>query len=75
MTNVHYIEKYIRQGDKILDIGAGTGEYSLYFSSKGYQVSALEFSEKNIEVFQRKQIICYLLYDNEAYKNTSGILV
>ena len=54
LTNVHYIEKYIRQGDKILDIGAGTGEYSLYFSSKGYQVSALELSEKNIEVFRRK---------------------
>lgn len=54
LTNVHYIEKYIRSGDKILDIGAGTGEYSLYFSSKGYQVSALELSEKNIEVFRRK---------------------
>lgn len=54
LTNVHYIEKYIRSGDKILDIGAGTGEYSLYFSGKGYQVSALELSEKNIEVFRRK---------------------
>ena len=54
LTNIYYIEKYIRSGDKILDIGAGTGEYSLYFSGKGYQVSALELFEKNIEVFQRK---------------------
>ena len=54
LTNIYYIEKYIRSGDKILDIGAGTGEYSLYFSGKGYQVSALELSEKNIEVFRRK---------------------
>ena len=54
LTNVHYIEKYIRPGDKILDIGAGTGEYSLYFAEKGYQVSALELSEKNIEIFQKK---------------------
>lgn len=54
LTNVHYIEKYFRTGDKILDIGAGTGEYSLYFAEKGYQVSALELSEKNIELFQKK---------------------
>ena len=54
LTNIYYIEKYIRSGDKILDIGAGTGEYSLYFSGKGYQVSALELFEKNIEVFRRK---------------------
>ena len=37
---IHY-EKYLKDGDKILDIGAGAGEYSLYFARKGYEVSAL----------------------------------
>lgn len=54
LTNVHYIEKYLRAGAKILDIGAGAGEYSLYFARKGYEVSALELSEDNIQAFRRK---------------------
>ena len=45
LTTVHYIEKYLKDGDKILDIGAGAGEYSLYFARKGYEVSALELAE------------------------------
>ena len=29
LTTVHYIEKYLQRGHKILDSGAGAGEYSL----------------------------------------------
>lgn len=53
-TTVRYIEKYLKQGDKILDVGAGAGEYSIYFARKGYEVSAIELSPSNIEAFQRK---------------------
>ena len=53
-TTVRYIEKYLSVGAKILDIGAGAGEYSLYFSRKGYAVSALELSEDNIQAFKSK---------------------
>lgn len=35
LTTVHYIEKYLKDGDKIPGIGAGAGEYSLYFARKG----------------------------------------
>lgn len=54
LTNVHYIEKYLHAGAKILDIGAGAGEYSLYFAKKGCEVSALELSEDNIRAFRKK---------------------
>ena len=54
LTTVHYIEKYLKDGDKILDIGAGAGEYSLYFARKGYEVSALELADANIAAFQKK---------------------
>ncbi len=54
LTNVRYIEKYLKQGDRILDLGAGAGEYSLYFARKGYQVSALELADANINAFKRK---------------------
>lgn len=56
LTNVHYIEKYLKKGDRILDIGAGAGEYSLYFARKGYEVSALELADANIAAFKKKLI-------------------
>lgn len=54
LTTVRYIEKYLTSGAKMLDIGAGAGEYSLYFSRKGYAVSALELADSNIEAFRKK---------------------
>lgn len=54
LTTVHYIEKYLKEGDKILDIGAGAGEYSLYFARMGYEVSALELADANIVAFRKK---------------------
>lgn len=52
ITTVNYIEKYLRPGMKILEIGAGTGRYSHYFAQNGYEVDAVELMECNIEVFK-----------------------
>ena len=54
LTTVRYIEKYMTPGTKILDVGAGAGEYSLYFARKGHQVSALELADANIAAFQAR---------------------
>ena len=54
LTNVKYIEKYLSQGDSILDVGAGAGEYSFYFARNGYKVSALELTDTNIKAFRAK---------------------
>jgi len=54
LTTVRYIEKYLTPGAKILDVGAGAGEYSFYFAQKGYQVSALELADANIAAFRAK---------------------
>ena len=53
-TTVRYIEKYLAPGAKILDVGAGAGEYSFYFARKGYSVSALELADANIAAFRAK---------------------
>jgi SAM-dependent methyltransferase len=53
LTTVHYIEKYLKTGMKIIEIGAGTGRYSHYFARNGYQVDAVELMECNIEVFKQ----------------------
>lgn len=54
LTTVRIIEDYLKPGDRILDIGAGTGEYSLYFADKGYEVCAVELSDSNIAAFRGK---------------------
>ena len=54
LTTVRYVEKYLTPGAKILDIGAGAGEYSLHFARKGYHVSALELADANIATFRAK---------------------
>lgn len=54
LTTTKYIEQYLKSGDKILDIGAGAGEYSLYFAEKGYEVNSIELSPNNIKAFEKK---------------------
>ncbi len=42
MTTMHYIERYLTSGAKILEIGAGTGRYSRTLADMGYSVDAVE---------------------------------
>ena len=54
LTPAKYIRKYLKPGMRILDIGAGAGEYSLHFATNGYDVDALELSDNNVQAFARK---------------------
>lgn len=51
-TTVHYIERYLRPGMRIFEIGAGTGRYSHYFAQSGYSVDAVELVQHNIDIFR-----------------------
>lgn len=42
------INKYLKKGDKILDLGCGVGTISIYLASKGFKVSSVDISEKAI---------------------------
>ncbi len=52
LTTMRYIEKYARSGDRIFEIGAGTGRYSHALARRGYTVDAVELVEHNIDVFR-----------------------
>ncbi|MCM1023135.1 MAG: class I SAM-dependent methyltransferase [Prevotella sp.] len=56
LTTMRYIEKYIREGDRVLEIGAATGRYSHTLARQGYTVDAVELVEHNIEVFRKNTL-------------------
>ena len=53
LTTMRYIEKYLRPGMRILEIGAATGRYSHTLARMGYRVDAIELIKHNIDVFQQ----------------------
>ena len=56
LTTIRFIEKYLKPGMKVLEVGAGSGRYSHYFARKGYEVNAVELVERNIEDFKKKTL-------------------
>lgn len=56
LTTMRYIRKYLKPGDRILEIGAGTGRYSHALAQQGYPVDAVELLEHNIEVFRQNML-------------------
>lgn len=53
LTTMNYIQKYLKTGDRIIEIGAGTGIYSHALARMGYSVDAVELFECNIEKFKQ----------------------
>jgi len=52
LTTMRYIEKYLKPGLRILEVGAGTGRYSHALARMGFRVDAVELTEHNIGVFR-----------------------
>lgn len=53
LTTMRYIQKYIKPGCRVLEIGAGTGRYSHALARQGYSVDAVELVSHNIEIFHK----------------------
>lgn len=51
LTTMRYIEKYLKPGMDILEIGAATGRYSHALARMGYRVDAVELVKHNIRLF------------------------
>lgn len=59
ITSMKYIHKYLPQGIpaeqiKILDVGAGTGRYSVTLAAEGFDVTAVELVKYNLGILKKK---------------------
>ena len=48
-----FIDKYLKENDSIVDIGAGSGRYSVYYKNKGHEVLAVEPLSTNVGKIKR----------------------
>ncbi len=53
-TTMRYIHRYLQPGARILEVGAGTGRYSLALAAEGYAVTAVELIPHNLALLREK---------------------
>lgn len=66
ITSLKYIHQVLNndKNKRILDIGAGTGAYSVLLANEGYKVDAVELVEHNIEIFKKKKSNANIIQGN-----------
>lgn len=54
LTTMKYIHRFLNKGMRILEIGAGTGRYSLALAKEGFRVDAVELLTHNLDILRSK---------------------
>lgn len=53
LTTMHYIHRFADQNARVLEVGAGTGRYSIALAREGMDVTAVELLESNLAVLRK----------------------
>lgn len=53
-TTMSYIHRFAEKGSRVLELGAGTGRYSIALAREGMDVTAVELVESNLAVLREK---------------------
>lgn len=52
-VTMNYIHRFLKAGGRVLEIGAGTGRYSVALAREGFRVSAVELVESNLDQLKK----------------------
>lgn len=77
ITAMKYIHAIIKERYKVLDVGAGTGAYSIPLRDEGYDVTAVELVKQNLKYMEKANINCYQgnAIDLSGFKDNSFDIV
>ena len=64
ITSMKYIKEYLKPNSCILDIGAGTGKYSIALAEMGHDVTALELVKHNLRVIEKNSCLVKAIQGN-----------
>ncbi|MCM1988514.1 class I SAM-dependent methyltransferase [Oceanirhabdus seepicola] len=54
ITTTKYLDEFMKKGMNVLDLGAGTGRYSIHMASNGVDVTAVDIVPKHVEEIRNK---------------------
>jgi ubiquinone/menaquinone biosynthesis C-methylase UbiE len=54
LLHMHFLEKYLHNGMKILDAGCGAGRYSIEFAKRGCNVTLVDISDEQLRIAKEK---------------------
>ena len=68
LTTMNYIHRILPEKARIMEIGAGTGRYSIALAKEGYDVTAVELVESNLELLRQnsKGLLNIASYQGDA---------
>ncbi len=53
-VTMHFLEKYLKPGAKVLDVASGTGHYGRLLLEKGYKVGMSDIAENNMQLIKKR---------------------
>ena len=51
---IKMMDRYIRPGDTIMDIGGGPGHYAIHYAGEGHTVTLVDLSDENVRFAKKK---------------------
>ncbi len=66
------IDGLFRPGDRVLDLGCGTGDDALHLAGLGVEVFGIDASAQMVEIARSRDVRCVIAWRSRIYRTVSG---